>query len=158
MSSKKEEQTLGEELVDGLRELSEAVASGKPLSARFTVRTVIKPVMTEKKPKKPFMSGYKTYDDSQGHGSPDEWTEAFRVRMGFDEAVAVLGDDDPLMILGLVEVANAHLLRAFTGPEIKKAYLRMAKRWHPDMNMGDETHAESMFKKIQAAYVKLGGT
>ncbi len=40
MSNNKEEQTLGEELVDGLRELSEAVATGKPLSAKFTVRTV----------------------------------------------------------------------------------------------------------------------
>ena len=40
MCSRKEEQTLGEELVDGLRELSETVATGKPLSAKFTVRTV----------------------------------------------------------------------------------------------------------------------
>ncbi len=40
MSDQKEEQTLGEELVDGLRELSETVATGKPLSAKFTVRTV----------------------------------------------------------------------------------------------------------------------
>ena len=40
MSNKKEEQSLGEELVDGLRELSETIATGKPLSAKFTVRTV----------------------------------------------------------------------------------------------------------------------
>ncbi len=41
MSNKKKEmQTLGEEIVDGLRELSETVATGKPLSAKFTVRTV----------------------------------------------------------------------------------------------------------------------
>ncbi len=39
-NKKKEAQTLGEELVDGLRELSETVATGKPLSAKFTVRTV----------------------------------------------------------------------------------------------------------------------
>ena len=40
MSKIKEEQSLGEELVGGLRELSETVAAGKPLSAKFTVRTV----------------------------------------------------------------------------------------------------------------------
>ncbi len=41
MSNKKKEvRSLGEEIVGGLRELSEAVDSGKPLSAKFTVRTV----------------------------------------------------------------------------------------------------------------------
>lgn len=34
------EQTLGKEIVGGLRELSEVVAAGKPLSAKFEVKTV----------------------------------------------------------------------------------------------------------------------
>ncbi len=97
--------------------------------------------------KKLFMAGYKKYDDSQGRGSPDEWGEAFKVRMGFDEAVVVLGDDNPRMILGLGA--------RFTFKELKKAYLRKAKEWHPDLNQDNEAIAEINFKKAQAAYVKL---
>lgn len=40
MSDENEKQTIGEEILDGLRELSETVATGKPLSTKFTVRTV----------------------------------------------------------------------------------------------------------------------
>jgi molecular chaperone DnaJ len=36
-------------------------------------------------------------------------------------------------------------------PEIKKAYRRMARKSHPDVNPGDKS-AEERFKKIQAAY------
>lgn len=36
------EPSVGEEIVDGLRELSVNVATGKPLSSEFTVRTVVK--------------------------------------------------------------------------------------------------------------------
>lgn len=110
------------------------------------------------KKKRGFMDGYETYDTSQGHGKPSEWKGSFRERMGLDEANTILGDDDPLVILGLTEIPNAHLLRAFTVRKIKKAYLRMAHKWHPDRNKGNETKAEAMFKKIQAAYVKLGGS
>jgi len=35
--------------------------------------------------------------------------------------------------------------------DIKKAYRRLAKRWHPDTN-GESKIAEEMFKKIKAAY------
>jgi len=111
--------------------------------------------MAEKK--RGFLDGYKTYDTSQGHGSPSEWKDSFRTRMGLDEANTILGDDDPLVVLELVAIPNANLLRSFTAREIKKAYLRMAHRWHPDRNKGNETEAEAMFKKVQAAYVKLGG-
>ena len=40
MSDENEKQTIGEEILDGLRELSETVATGKPLRTKFTVRTV----------------------------------------------------------------------------------------------------------------------
>lgn len=35
--------------------------------------------------------------------------------------------------------------------DIKKAYRRLAKKWHPDKN-GESTEAGEMFKKIKAAY------
>jgi len=38
-----------------------------------------------------------------------------------------------------------------TPEEIKKAYRRLARRWHPDKNPGD-AEAEERFKEIQAAY------
>ena len=112
------------------------------------------------KAKRPFLSGYKTYQpEEEGYGSPAEWKEEFSVRMDLDEANSVLGDDDPLVVLGLMEVPNAHLLRAFTALEIKKAYRKLAFRWHPDRGPNqDDPQAEAMFKKVQAAYVKLGGT
>jgi len=39
-------------------------------------------------------------------------------------------------------------------PEIKKAYRKLARKYHPDLNPGDKT-AESRFKEIQEAYAVL---
>ena len=35
--------------------------------------------------------------------------------------------------------------------EIKKAYRKLARKFHPDLNPGDKT-AEDQFKQLQAAY------
>jgi len=69
--------------------------------------------------------------------------------MSLDEAEEILGGEDPLAILSLT--------RTSTMEEIKKAYRKAVMTYHPDRNPGKEEWAERMFKKIHAAYVKLGG-
>jgi len=104
-----------------------------------------------KKKKRGFLDGYETYNpETEGYGNPDQWREAFRVRMGHEEAVQVLGDDDPYSILGITRTNDAEA--------IKKAYRKMALKWHPDRHPDSEKEAAAEeFKRVQAAYVKLGG-
>ena len=54
---------------------------------------------------------------------------------------------DPYTILGVKKDASQD--------EIQKAYRRLAKKLHPDLNPGDR-HAEERFKEISAAYDLLG--
>lgn len=54
---------------------------------------------------------------------------------------------DPYEILGVARTASAD--------EIKRAYRRLAKQFHPDHNPGDKS-AERRFKEVQAAYEVLG--
>ncbi len=42
-------------------------------------------------------------------------------------------------------------------PDIKKAYRKLARKFHPDLNPGDKT-AEARFKEIQEAYAVLSDT
>lgn len=95
-----------------------------------------------------FMDGYRTYDDSAGRGSPDEWRAAFNERMGLDEAARILGDHEPLAVLGLQAGA--------TSDEIKRAWRKEAMKWHPDRNNGSDECAKK-FIRAQAAYVRLTG-
>jgi len=97
--------------------------------------------------KKGFMDGYKTYDDSNGRGSPDEWASAFRERMSGVEAREILRDDDPLTILNLPQNPSKS--------QIKKNFRILALKWHPDKNPGNEKEASTKFKKIYAAYILL---
>jgi molecular chaperone DnaJ len=46
------------------------------------------------------------------------------------------------------------VLRSASQPEIKKAYRRLARKYHPDLNPGDKT-SEAKFKEIQEAYSVL---
>lgn len=54
--------------------------------------------------------------------------------------------DDPYTILGVARDAPA--------ADIRKAYLRLAKQWHPDANP-DKPDAEARFKQISAAHALL---
>ncbi len=53
---------------------------------------------------------------------------------------------DPYEVLGVSKTASAE--------DIKAAYRRLAKKWHPDSNPGDATAAER-FKELSAAYAIL---
>ena len=49
------------------------------------------------------------------------------------------------------------LSKTATSKDIKKAYRLAALRWHPDKNAGNESLAELVFKKVQAAFDVLSG-
>jgi DnaJ-class molecular chaperone len=100
-----------------------------------------------KKPKKGFLDGYKTYDPKkEGYGNPDQWTSAFRWRMGLDEANRVVGSGDPWQILGVQRTA--------TWDEVKKAYRKLAMQHHPDRggNKADFIRVQAAYELLEAKY------
>ena len=54
--------------------------------------------------------------------------------------------DDPYQILGVSRDASDE--------EIKQAYRRLAKKYHPDLNPGDAEAAKKM-QQVNAAYEKI---
>jgi DnaJ-class molecular chaperone len=56
--------------------------------------------------------------------------------------------DDPYTVLGVP--------RAATDEEIRRAYRRLAKELHPDLNPSNRAAAEERFKKVSAAYDVIG--
>ena len=55
--------------------------------------------------------------------------------------------EDYYQILGITKKATAD--------EIKKAYRKLAVKWHPDKNPNNKVAAEEKFKKISEAYAVL---
>lgn len=96
----------------------------------------------EKKPKKPFLSGYKTYDTRHGFGNRSEWRAAWDDRMGHGEATATLQRDDPLKVMGFSTMPNK--------ADLDKRYRELVMKHHPDRG-GDPVE----FKKVQAAWSLL---
>ena len=58
-----------------------------------------------------------------------------------------MADKDYYAILGVDKNA--------TDEEIKKAYRKMAKKWHPDANPDNRKEAEEKFKEVGEAYATL---
>lgn len=98
------------------------------------------------KEKKGFMDVYKKrYDPTtEGFGSPSQWSKAFNKRMSLDEAKTYVKDQSPFDIL---EVANSS-----DWDTVKKAFRKIAMKWHPDKNPNNIVEAEERMKKILAAY------
>ncbi len=98
--------------------------------------------------RKGFTEGYKTYNpEEEGYGNRYEWKRTFYKRMSKEEAEEVLNEDSPYTILGVKFGASKE--------EIKSAYRKLAVKWHPDHNIGNEEFCKVMFQKINAAYTLL---
>ena len=96
---------------------------------------------------KGFMDGYRTYDTSEGYGSAWEWKKSFHQRVSKEEADEILGSDDPYKILGIS--------RGSSITEIKSAFRKLARIWHPDLNPYRIDEATKKMQKINAAYSLL---
>lgn len=95
-----------------------------------------------------FMNNYKTYNpEVEGFGSPSQWRKAFNKRMSLDEAKNHVKDQNPFDIL---EVANSS-----DWDTVKKAFRKIAMKWHPDKNPGNEKEANEKMQKILAAYTVI---
>ena len=55
--------------------------------------------------------------------------------------------DDYYKVLGVTKTSSE--------AEIKKAYKKLAIKWHPDKNLSNKERAEEEFKKITEAYAVL---
>jgi len=97
---------------------------------------------------KGFTEGYKTYNpEDEGYGNQHQWKSTFNKRMSKEEAEEILNADSPYTILGIKFGA--------TKEQIKSAYRKLAVKWHPDHNLGNEETCKVMFQKISAAYTIL---
>lgn len=91
------------------------------------------------------MGRYKQYDPSvEGFGSVSQWREAWEQTMGVEQAQDVLGDDNPLTILGLTKTPTRAIL--------KSAYRKKVME-NQDCFRADATpEQQAKAKQIIAAY------
>lgn len=82
-------------------------------------------------------SGYQSYSSSSGSSSSSSsWGSGSGSNM-----------DDYFTLLGVTA--------ASTAKEVKVAYRKAAKRWHPDRNLGNEATCTAMMKKVVVAYTAI---
>lgn len=86
--------------------------------------------MKEKKPKKKFGEGYKTYDISNGFGSVDQWREAFEKRMNYATITITQKEENKSILQPLFDAKDIISL--------KTAYRNLMKQYHPDVNGNTE--------------------
>ena len=94
-----------------------------------------------KKPKKGFLDGYKTYDDSHGRGNVHKWRASWEDMSG-DQAQEIIAGDDPLSIMGFTSLP--------TMPELMVRFRELMQVHHPDHGGDLETA-----KKINGAWTIL---
>jgi len=91
------------------------------------------------------------YDPSvDGYGNPDQWREAFRARMGLEEAQKVCGTRSARGILGLSPLC--------TWEEVKAAYKKGMLQYHPDRIASTNISLEEATRKtreLNAAFALL---
>ncbi len=81
-----------------------------------------------------------------GMTMPETWREPLALAAEAERDDALSSDR-----LGFDPFAVLEIERKAKMIEVRAAYLRLAKRYHPDLNLGDET-AEQHFKQVNAAY------
>lgn len=93
-----------------------------------------------------FKMNYKQYDTSRGFGNAREWRKSFNERMSGAEAIEIIGTEPetPYSILGIARNASSD--------EIRAAFRKQMKIWHPDLNPDRVDEATEMCKKLNAAY------
>lgn len=96
--------------------------------------------------KKPWITGYKTYDTSNGFGSPDEWQSAFEKRMNFKVLTPKEEDDNKSIVKILYTAKNAD--------ELRKQYIILIKQYHPDIK-GNTEENKIISQLINDTYFKL---
>lgn len=99
-----------------------------------------------KKPKKGFLDGYKTYDTSNGFGTPESWKEAFEQRMNYKTLTIEEKEENKGIVQSLYE--------AKTAQELKLAYRELMKKYHPDI-AGDTDENKTISQLLNDTYFDL---
>ncbi len=96
--------------------------------------------------KKLDFSKYKTYDTSNGFGSPDEWISSFGKRMNYKIISPIEKEKEK----GLCDTLNM----AKTYEELRNAYYDMIKKYHPDSN-GDTEDNKTKSQILNDTFFEL---
>lgn len=82
-------------------------------------------MLKEKKSKRGFLEGYKTYDTSNGFGLVDDWKRAFEKRFNFVSVTIQQKAEKEDIVKSLYDAKDFF--------ELRKAYRELMMRYHPDV-------------------------